>query len=77
MVPAGDKAKRLSSVNHTTKIIHHHHHHHFFVTTLTTSFHQTILIYFSDLLVVKYVNLFLRLKIYVACDDLHILKNKP
>ena len=28
MVPAGNKARRLSSVNHTTKIIHHHHHHH-------------------------------------------------
>ena len=28
MVPAGNKAKRLSSVNHTTKTIHHHHHHH-------------------------------------------------
>ena len=27
MAPAGDKAKRLSSVNHTTKINHHHHHH--------------------------------------------------
>ena len=27
MVPAGNKAKRLSSVNHTTKAIHHHHHH--------------------------------------------------
>ena len=26
MVPAGNKAKRLSSVNHTTKTIHHHHH---------------------------------------------------
>ena len=25
MVPAGNKAKRLSSVNHTTKTIHHHH----------------------------------------------------
>ena len=24
MVPAGNKAKRLSSVNHTTKTIHHH-----------------------------------------------------
>ena len=24
MVPAGDKAKRLSSVNHTTETIHHH-----------------------------------------------------
>ena len=23
----GNKAKRLSSVNHTTKTIHHHHHH--------------------------------------------------
>ena len=28
MVPAGNRAKRLSSVNHTTKRIHHHHHHH-------------------------------------------------
>ena len=25
MVSAGNKAKRLSSVNHTTKIHHHHH----------------------------------------------------
>ena len=28
MVPAGNKAKDLLLVNHTTKIIHHHHHHH-------------------------------------------------
>ena len=28
MVPAGNKAKRISSVNHATKTIHHHHHHH-------------------------------------------------
>ena len=32
MLPAritdGNKAKYLSSVNHTTEIIHHHHHHH-------------------------------------------------
>ena len=28
MVLAGNKAKRLSSVNHITKTIHHHHHHH-------------------------------------------------
>ena len=28
MVPAGNKAKRLLSVNHTTKTIHYHHHHH-------------------------------------------------
>ena len=28
MAPAGNKAKRLSSVNHTTKTIHHHHHYH-------------------------------------------------
>ena len=27
MVPAKNKAKHLSSVNHTTKIIHHQHHH--------------------------------------------------
>ena len=28
MVLAGNKAKQLSSVNHTTKIIYHHHHRH-------------------------------------------------
>ena len=28
MVPAGNKARRLSSANHTTKTIYHHHHHH-------------------------------------------------
>ena len=28
MVPAENKAKRLSSVNHTARTIHHHHHHH-------------------------------------------------
>ena len=28
MVPAGKKAKFLSSVKHTTKTIHYHHHHH-------------------------------------------------
>ena len=27
MAPAGNKAKRLWSVNHATKTIHHHHHH--------------------------------------------------
>ena len=27
MVPAGNKAKSLSPVNHTTKTIHLHHHH--------------------------------------------------
>ena len=27
MVPAGNKAKCLSSFNHTTRTIHHHHHH--------------------------------------------------
>ena len=28
MVPAGNKAKHLLSVNHTPKTIHHHNHHH-------------------------------------------------
>ena len=28
MFPAGNRVKRLSSVNHTTKTIHHYHHHH-------------------------------------------------
>ena len=35
VVPAGNKAKRLSSVNHTTKTIHHHHHHSPSLLTLT------------------------------------------
>ena len=30
MVPAGNKAERLSLVNHTTEAIHHHHHHHIY-----------------------------------------------
>ena len=35
MVPAGNKAKRFSSVSHATKTIHHHHnHHHHHVTFL-------------------------------------------
>ena len=28
MIPAGNKAKRLSSANHITKKIHHYHYHH-------------------------------------------------
>ena len=28
VVAGGNKAKRLSSVNHTTNTMHHHHHHH-------------------------------------------------
>ena len=31
MVPGGNKATRLSSVNHIKKIIHHHHHHSWFL----------------------------------------------
>ena len=40
MVPARNKAKHLSSVNHTTKTInhHHHHHHHHHVVFNLTSF---------------------------------------
>ena len=40
MVPAGNKAKRLSSVNHTTKTIHYHHHHpsHSHAPQFSTSF---------------------------------------
>ena len=30
-VPVGNKAKRLSLVNHTTKAVHHHHHHQSFL----------------------------------------------
>ena len=47
MVPAANKAKRLSSVNHTTKTIHHHHHHHshhrmsLIWTDMQNGFHST------------------------------------
>ena len=33
MVPTGNKAKHLSSVNHTTKTIHHHHHQHIYLNS--------------------------------------------
>ena len=43
MVPAGNKAKRLSSVNHTTKtILHHHHHHHHHVINGKTFYDQEV-----------------------------------
>ena len=35
MVPAGNKAKRYSSVNHTTLTIHHHHHQSFVLFSLS------------------------------------------
>ena len=38
MVPAGNKAKRRSSVSHTTKTIHHHHHHHHHALKLIHSY---------------------------------------
>ena len=61
MVPAGNKAKRLSSVNHTTKTIHHHHHHvwylvrylvahpifRYFVTCWTSPFNHHVKKYFK------------------------------
>ena len=37
MFPAGNKAKRLSSVNHTTKTIHHHHQKYYTYTILEES----------------------------------------
>ena len=41
----------------------------FFMTTLIRN-----MVYFSDLLAVKYVNLILRLKVYVRFNDFHNLK---
>ena len=40
MVPTGNKAKRLSSVNHTTKTIHHHHHHLSIITIYKVVLHM-------------------------------------
>ena len=40
MAPAGNKAKRLSSVNHTTKtiLLHHHHHHYHHISMMSKGF---------------------------------------
>ena len=54
MVPAGNKAKRLLLVNHTTITIHHHHHHHhqlkgrrmLFIGAVTRSFFQLLIVVF-------------------------------
>ena len=43
MVSAGNKAKRLSSVNHTTKTVHHHHHDHQSKKEFVRQYMQTIL----------------------------------
>ena len=42
MVPAGNKAKPHSSVNHTTKIIHHHHHHYHHHQQTSSRVNETI-----------------------------------
>ena len=42
MVPAGNKTKRLSSVNHTTKTIHHHHHHHYHYSIYVTDLRAAV-----------------------------------
>ena len=38
MIPAGNKTKRYSSVNHTTKTIHQHHHLYFLLCNFTHVF---------------------------------------
>ena len=38
MVPAGNKTKRLSPVNHTTKTIHHHHFMFNYLSAITLSY---------------------------------------
>ena len=53
MVPAGNKAKRLSSFNHTTKAIHqHHHHHHHHHHQLLKDHHLIIFVYLNKLLLI-------------------------
>ena len=44
VVPAGNKAKRLSSVNHTTTTIHHHHHYHLLVPHVVS--HRQLIYFF-------------------------------
>ena len=58
------------SVLYTRPTLHFSIHNHIF----SWLFLPPILVYFSDLLAVKYVNLILWLKVYVACNDLNILK---
>ena len=49
MVPAGNKAKRLSPVNHTTKTIHYHLHHHH-NSTFSIFFFQSCLTIFVEII---------------------------
>ena len=45
MFAAGNEAKRLSSINHATKIIYHHHHHHKSVVIRNGGFSIVIIFY--------------------------------
>ena len=53
MVPAGIKAKRLLSVDHTTTTIHHHHHH--LYRLLSNSCLCNLIVYVYNLLLSDFV----------------------
>ena len=62
MAPAGNKAKRLSSVSYTTKTIHHHHHHHHHSTQKQQTFYKTCCKHKKTLCNIKLGLTFQRLK---------------
>ena len=63
MVLAGNKAKHLLSVNHTTKSIHHHHHHHhhhhIFTKTFIEIHHLSQKIWIFTSLILTFSSIFL------------------
>ena len=54
MVPAGNKTKRISPVNHTKKtILHHHHHHHHHHIDYNEKFEATLACIIDELLTIN------------------------
>ena len=75
MVPAGNKAKRLSSVSHTTKTLHHHHHHHHHhETNRAKTFQNKFSKYFLN--IYEFLIKFRNFPMTVACYTHQTPKNK-
>ena len=76
MVPGGNKAKRLSSVNHTTRTIHHHHHHHHYPCSMLVYAH--IIVYIHNVYILEDMDgtvLIRRIYISSSCTIISILQN--
>ena len=75
IIPTGNKAKRLSKVNHTTKAIHHHHHdhrrlhhhrhHHFFLKCCFCNFSWKVITLIRFHLLILTVN---QENVFSRCD---------